>query len=302
MSSPLFQKQEDRKHILESLLIALSFTSTLESKYVQSVVSGFVGNEQFYVNNQRIRGWFNKQGNLLLLTEKAKRLVQLSPFEIIVNRREVNRLTNHEVQLVRSLFLCLLHLDFAHIKQIKKQKVSDNSPYIPDLSIVTKTDTLLIEVDTGSQPFKTLETKIRGYKAYNMAGTLIYFTDSTTDSHFSQSQGVQFINLKSPTLADDLQKLSSTSRQAINTTLSTTQNPVLQALNSNLGSNLNLNSDPNLSGFLYPELTALASPLTQKATIKLAHNIFVFNQSLDPKTAYLEQRRGEIDRLLIEDD
>lgn len=204
---PLFQKQNNRRQVLQSLLIALSFTNSLESKHIKSAVDGFVHNARFYVSNQKTRGYLKKQGDLLVLTPKAKRLVQSLPIELISNKRGGSKQISHETALIRSLFLCLLHLNFKDIKQIKKQK--RDSPYIPDLTIITETDNIFIEIDTGSQPIKTLQSKIKGFKAVVKEGTLIYFTNSAkTFDHFSQTLDVQFIYLQSPTLSQDIQKLA----------------------------------------------------------------------------------------------
>ena len=204
----LFQKQDNRRQVLESLLIALSFTSPLEPKHIKSIFSGFVYNKRFYISDQKKRRYLKKKDDLLSLTTKAKRRIHSHPIELIANRSGGDKKIGHEVALVRSLFLILLHLDFRDIKQIKKQK-RNHSPYTPDLTIITESDTLLIEVDTGSQPIKTLETKIKGYQAVDKVTTLIYFTNSArTYSHFTQNQSVQFIHLQSPTLSEDLQKLT----------------------------------------------------------------------------------------------
>lgn len=98
MTRLLFQKQSDQRHLLKSLLIALSFTSPLEPKYAQNAVSGFVYNKHFYINNQGIRGWLKKQNDLLYLTEKAKRLVQASDIDLIANK------TGGDIKLATKLY------------------------------------------------------------------------------------------------------------------------------------------------------------------------------------------------------
>jgi hypothetical protein len=271
-SSLLFHKQSDQRHLLQSLLIALNFTSALESKYAQNAVKGFVYNKHFYINNQQIRGWLKKQGDLLYLSEKAKRLVQESDIDLITNKTGGDIKISHEALLVRSLFLCLLHLDFSDIVQIKKQKYYEGR-YIPDLTIITRTDTIFIEVDTGKQPLKTLESKIRGLQVTNSEATLIYFTSSDKHySHFSQNRAVQFIYLDSPTLAEDILQLFSTNR--INNTINSTQYLSPKGLsepNSNSTSHSTTTSNTTANPFFYP---------TSKATFKLAHNVFVYDKTL----------------------
>jgi hypothetical protein len=291
-STPLFQKQQDHKHILQALLIALSFTSPLQPRYIQSIVNGFVHNSQFYVSNQKIRGWLNKQDRVMYLSEKATEMVQSCPFERIVNKKEVAKFIDHETLLVRSLFLCLLHLNFADIKQIRKQKYYE-SRYIPDLTIITKTSTLFIEVDTGNQPVQTLESKIRGFQAHSQEATLIYFTDSDkTYSYFAQSPGVQFIYLSSTTLSQDIEKL-------------TAINPHIAAINSPPSPSF-VSTDVEEPADFFPH------PPHRKAIYKLADNVFVFDKSLVKETdnpsstplnseADYEKSREEVIKLLYED-
>jgi hypothetical protein len=312
MTRLLFQKQSDQRHLLQSLLIALNFTSALESKYAQNAVNGFVYNKYFYINNQRIRGWLKKQGDLLYLSEKAKRLVQESDIDLITNKTGGDIKITHEALLVRSLFLCLLHLDFSNIVQIKKQKYYEGR-FIPDLTIITKTDTIFIEVDTGKQPVKTLESKIRGLQAQNPEATLIYFTSSDKHySHFRLNPDVQFIYLDSPTLAQDILQLFSTNR--INNTINSTQHPVPNELvepNFNSTSHSTTISNTTANPFFYP---------TSKATFKLAHNVFVYDKTLvydsssaakvpdhepvqqDAPTLDLEVMQAEVIKLMSEDD
>jgi hypothetical protein len=289
----LFQPQTDRRHILESFLIALSFASPFEPKDAQSVVSGFVHNEQFYVSNQKVRGWLYKQNGLLFLSEKAKQLVKSRPFEIVVNKKEVNRLIQHEVLVVRSLFLCLLHLNFTDIKQIKKQKYYENL-YIPDLTIITKTNTLFIEVDTGNQPIKTLEAKISGFQASKRGeATLIYFTNSDKNySHFTCNPNVQFVYLPSSTLLQDMQNLIAAN----------ISNVALYSLPNSTDAGLDLDKETNL--FPYSS--------SQKALYKVAPNVLVFDPSLVSQIddtdipvnseAEYKKRREEIIKLVYQDD
>jgi hypothetical protein len=212
---PIFKKQTERKHLLKSLLISLSFISPLESKHIKNIVTGFVYNERFYISNQKTRGYFQKQDDLLILTSKAKRAAQSSLIKLITNKTGGCRQLHHEVILARSLFLILLHLDFREIRHIKKQKHEQNH-YIPDLTITSETDTLYIEIDTGSQPFTTLESKIRGFKTFNPQIQLIYFTNSAkTYSHFNQIRDAQFIYLQSQTLSQDIENLTPSTSQMV---------------------------------------------------------------------------------------
>lgn len=200
----LFQTQQRRGQVLESLLIALSFTGPLESKHIKSIITGFVQNERFYLSNQKTRGYLKKQEDLFKPTSRATRLVRSSAIELVTNRVGGDKKLKHEVLLVRSLFVCLLHLELKHIKRIAKQKRSF-SGYIPDLTIEAQTFTLLLEVDTGTQSISSIQTKIKNYHFRHQQGTLIYFTTSLkTYLHFQCNYFAQFIYLDSPTLEQDL--------------------------------------------------------------------------------------------------
>jgi hypothetical protein len=211
MLSNLFTKQNNPSQILESLLIALSFTSPLESRHIKSIIKGFVFNERFYINNQKQRGYLKSQAEneKLILTPKAKRRAHSHLIELTANTKGgIGGQLEHEVLLSRSLFLCLLHLRLADIRQIKKQKRSDNN-FIHDLTIRTQNQTLCLEVDRGNQPASTLEAKINSFKFSQPEGQLIYFTDSSkTYSQFAFNPNATFIYLHSSTLQQDLLAIS----------------------------------------------------------------------------------------------
>jgi hypothetical protein len=207
-SSLIFQKQSYPRQILESLLVSLSLTAPLEYKQVKNMISGFVFNERYYINNQKNRGWLTKQDKTLVLTPRAKRRANFIA-ELITNPRARGGQIEHEIILIRSLFMCLLHLNLEQVLGIKKQKRHD-SHYVHDLIIITRTDTLYLEIDTGSEPIRTLEDKIKGMKALNLDGTLIYFTSSPrTYSYLIHNPDVQIIYLNSPTLKKDILQLTS---------------------------------------------------------------------------------------------
>lgn len=205
---PLFHKQQNHSQLLTSLIIALTFTTPLESKYVQTVIAGCSTNTRFYLSHLKKTGYVEDRQGLLHLSEKARLKIESLPFEITPNPRGVRKSGTHELLLIRTLFLCLLHLDLQNITQVQKEK-PNNRGQIPDLSIITKDYTLYIEVDTGSQPIKTIETKIQ---SYNLTGkdqkTVIYFTDSWSHfNYFKQKDYPQFICLQSPTIIEDILKL-----------------------------------------------------------------------------------------------
>jgi hypothetical protein len=125
MPSAIFQPQTERHHLLQSLLISLSFTSPLKAVYVQSIVAGFVKNKQLYVSIQKFRGWLVKENGLILLSEKAQSFIRLCPFITSQSKLETSKQTYHDWLLTRTLFLCLLHLPFEEIVEIRKQKYYD---------------------------------------------------------------------------------------------------------------------------------------------------------------------------------
>jgi hypothetical protein len=205
----IFKLQTDHSHILQSFLMALNFTGDLEIRYVKSIVSGFVQSEVFYVSNQKVRGYLEQKGHYLSLSTKAKILIQSMPVKLVVSRSGGDIKTEHEVLLVRTLFLCLLHLSFGEIKAIRKQKRIENSLLVPDLTLVTQNCTLYLEVDTGKQPFKTVQAKIEAYKAIRKAGSVIYFSNShDTSLHLLQHPLVQVIHLHSQIISQDIEKLT----------------------------------------------------------------------------------------------
>lgn len=301
MKFPIFQTQTDRQHLLQSLLIALSFTPPLETVHIQSIVSGFVKDPQDYINVQKFRGWLVKEGDLLTLSEKARRFVHLCHFGISTNTKEISRQSSHDVLLVRCLFICLLHLQFSDVVEIRKQKYYDNR-FVPDLTVVTETQSLLIEIDRGKQPFTTLESKIRGLQDRNDSENhntiLIYFTDSDksynyfTQNKQSHSQNrqseVQCIYLQSPTLAQDLLGLTTTNTN----TKDSTKAFKLEDTEFNLATgfeNINLNSQTQAQAANSRNNTRfqplqLFDPITDKplkmTTVAAAPNVFVFDPSL----------------------
>ncbi len=218
-SNSIFSRQNNPTQILESLLIALSFTPALESRHIKSIIKGFVFNERFYINNQKQRGYLRSQqeNELLVLTPKAKRRAHSHLIELTASTKGgVGGQLEHEVLLSRSLFLCLLHLRLADIRQIKKQKRSDNN-FVHDLTIRTQSQTLYLEVDRGNQPASTLEAKINSFKFSQAQGQLIYFTDSSkTYSQFIFNPDATFIYLPSPTLQQDLLALSCKEESKLN--------------------------------------------------------------------------------------
>jgi hypothetical protein len=301
--SPILRRQTGKNHTLQSLLLALSFTSPLQTVYVQSIVAGFVQNVQFYIGIQKFRGWLAKQDGLILLTKQAQGFVRLSPFSLTQSKPDVSKQTYHELLLVRSLFLCLLHLNFDDITEIRKQKYYETR-LIPDLTIVTEKRTLLIEIDRGKQPSKTLEAKIRELRTSNPDATIIYFTDAQkTYDYLTQSferSKVQCIHLQSPTLAQDLLNLT-----AFEATVETDADYITGDLNDNLNLGVNpapqasdQSSDSKINDKVHKTATTskpkfqpieLTSPVTGKpiktATIALAPNVFVFDSTLVKKMA-----------------
>jgi hypothetical protein len=212
----LFQRQENRKHVLYSLLITLSLTYPLSRSHVKNIVRGFVGNERFYVSNQKTRGYLKEKEDCLILSPKAKRLVKSLPLELVVSKNGGEGRIRHEALLLRSLFLCLLHLQFSQIIEIRKQKRLENSSLIPDLILITDKGTLFIEVETGKQKVRSIASKIRKYKIDANNGTLIYFAYSENiPKHFLQDDFVQFINLQSHSLSEEIEKIVSKADQSV---------------------------------------------------------------------------------------
>lgn len=276
-SIPIFQKQFYPKQILESLLISLNLTAPLEYKHVKDMLSGFVFNERYYINNQKNRGWLAKQNKTLTLTPRAKRRANFTA-EIITNPRARGIQIEHEVILVHSLFLCLLHLSLEQVLVIKKQKRHDSN-YVHDLIIITRTDTLYLEIDTGSEPIRTLENKIRGMKNLNLDGTLIYFTSSPrTYSYLAHNSDVQIIYLSSPTLSEDILQL--TSQTSVTLKKQVANINAYQGVNIEQSGQNVLDYDP---GLYYEKQDNLSSSATSESQ-------------------NWENRRFEVIKLLLEDD
>jgi hypothetical protein len=211
MSFPfVFTKQSSYGHFLQSALIALSFTTALESRDIRLIVTGLVRQDFLYVSNLKTRGWLRPRERFLYLTNKAQYLISKAPIDLIKNKTGGDAKINHEIQLARTLFACLVHLNLENVVQIKKQKRNGTTPYFHDLTIVGNNYTLQIEVDAGSQPSSTLEAKIKGFQEINPQDTLVYFTSSkNTYAHYQDnSHQVQFIYLQSPTLSQDILQLS----------------------------------------------------------------------------------------------
>jgi hypothetical protein len=301
-SPPIFTRQGGRNHVLQSLLIALSFTPQLNAVHIQSILAGVVKDANNYISVQKSRGWLLTQDGAILLSDKSQRLVRLSKFTLSRSKADISRQTYHDLLLVRTLFLCLAHLKFEDIIEIRKQKYYDNK-FIPDLTIVTQTQTLLIEIDRGKQPFSTLESKVTGLQQAQDSQqpfVIIYFTDSQkTYDYFSQNFDkfqVQCVYLPSTTLAQDILSLSATIHPNAEVDF--------------VAEDINLNPEPDPSSYYPPkddtqtfnsqtnqrahgkatstearfQPIQLTNPITgqpvKKATIQLAPNVFVFDASL----------------------
>jgi hypothetical protein len=243
-SNFIFQKQiSPKEHILESLLITLSLTCPLDSRHVKSIIHGFVSNERFYVSNQKSRGWLQKRDYLLTLTTQARERINSTRLNILSNRVRGDTKLRHEILLARTLFTCLMHLDFKDIRQIKKQKQIRYSDYIPDLTFITNMGTFFVEADTGTERVQRLEAKIQGFQEQNITDTLIFFTASDTNyNYFKQQNRVQFIHLHSPTLSWDVQKL----------TISSTANTAPQSFVWNNSAYTNTNWSGDYSNQILP--------------------------------------------------
>jgi hypothetical protein len=204
-----FQKQTNFFHTIQSILIALSFTTSLENRDLRDIVRGLVTNDSLYISNLKIREYLQQKERYLSLTTKARHVVSKIPVEMIRNKTGGDTKIHHEIQLARTLFACLLHLNFQEIWHIKKQKAGEGQ-YFHDLTIAANNYTLLLEVDTGTQPIKTLEAKIQGFQEANNQETLIYFTSSidTYNRCKNKHSGVQFAYLQSPTLSEDILQLT----------------------------------------------------------------------------------------------
>jgi hypothetical protein len=300
--SPIFQRQPDRQHLLQSLLITLSFSPQLEAVHIQNIVAGFVQDAQNYVSTQKSRGWLLEQDGVIMPSDKSLRFVRLNKFISSQSKAELSKQTYHDLLLLRTLFLCLLHLNFEDIIEIKKQKYYQLQ-LIPDLTIVTQNLTLLIEVDRGKQPFSTLEAKIRRLQAIQAgkpAFSVIYFTDSEKTytyltQNFKQST-VQCIYLPSPTLAQDLLNLSSAVSKDHPGTVDAEMNfdtgnvhlngsVARERLGQSFSSRINHfthQGDANTKVKFQP--VELTSPITgkpvKKATTALAPNVFVYDTTL----------------------
>jgi hypothetical protein len=293
MPSPIFQPQTERHHLLQSLLIALSFTSPLQAVYVQSIIAGFIKDEQVYISIQKFRGWLVKRDGLILPSEKTESFLRLCPFTISQSKHEISKQTYHDLLLVRTLFLCLLHLPFEEILEIKKQKYYDTR-FIPDITIITRNLTLLIEIDRGKQAFKTLESKIRGLQESNAKATLIYFTDSEKTysylTHNFERFKVQCIYLKSPTLAQDLLTLTATNSNHTNDTEAnfneygniTEINPILdagQSFYSRIDDTTDA-TDAEIRTNFQPIEPVVPMLGERKTTIALAPNVLVYDDPM----------------------
>lgn len=311
-SSQIFERQSERDHVLHSLLIALSFTPQLDAGHIQSILAGFVKDANNYISAQKSRGWLSGQDGAILLSDKSERLVRLSQFKILQSKPEISKQSYHDLLLVRTLFLCLVHLKFEEIVEIRKQKYYDNK-FIPDLTIVTQTQTLLIEIDRGKQPFSTLEDKVTGLREAQESPqpfVIIYFTDSQKtydyfNQNFDKSQ-VQCVYLPSPTLAQDILDLSvSNSPTNLEETNPAQMDFESDCININPELEINTASAPkddtqtfnsqtqkrahseviqNKASFQPVQLTnPITDKPTPKATFPLAPDIFAFDSSLIEK-------------------
>lgn len=203
----IFQPRPKNSLIINHFLTALSFTSNLESKDIQSILKGYTSTPRFYISSIHRRGYLKKnEEGVWYLTSKAKRRIGSMPFAMDSGRQTSGQ-RFHEILLIRSLFLCLLHLDDTKIEVIYRQRRNQNNQ-IPDITIVTETKTLYIEVDTGKQTVKTLQNKIKKYELlnnnHNSQVTVIYFTNSPNTFNEFQNSNLNFVFLKSPNLTQDL--------------------------------------------------------------------------------------------------
>lgn len=237
----IFQSPKNNSLLLNSLLTALSFTPPLDSREFQAIIKGYTPNTRFYLSSLKRRGYVNDKNGLLYLSNKANRLVASLPFATVANSRGGIKLRNHNLLLIRTLFLCLQHLEHQQIELIEREKPKDKA-LIPDLTITTETDTLYIEIDTGSEAVKMIERKIRSYHLLSgeREGTVIYFTNFlNTFNHFKDNSYSQFILLKSPTLTQDILKLKYSKNS------STNQNPPKEIKDNHFptASNVKLSKD-----------------------------------------------------------
>lgn len=192
----LFQRQTNRNQTIKALLTSLYLSIPLTIREVTQIVKGFVVYHKQYVSQLKARGYLKLKDQRLHLTRRAHQLVQSQPFELVWNKRKGMIQYNHQLQLVKTLFICLLHLNLPQISQILKEKF--NGSVAPDLCIKTESVNFLIEVDTGSQRAQTIQPKLNYYKNFTSSDCVIYFTNSSTIANrFTSHPTVHFVNLQS---------------------------------------------------------------------------------------------------------
>lgn len=203
----LFKRQPDSSQLLASLLTTLGLTRAVKGQDIHQIIKGHSRNSYFYLSSLKKRKYLILRENNLYLSKKGRDLVERLPFSILKTLKKGNKLQRHELLTARVLFACLQHLDHHNIELIKKEK-SNHKGLIPDLNIITKTDNIFIEIDTGTEPIQTIKSKIKAYELNGEDKSVVFFTTSLRlFNHFQDNPAVQFVLLQSPNLSGDILKL-----------------------------------------------------------------------------------------------
>lgn len=190
-----------------SLLTAMHFNRSMTRKELYYIVKDTAKNTPDLLSALQREGKITKDKNdkdKFTLTKKGLNQVIDTGIELIKKEKKGEKQHIHNLALSKAIFLIMLTIENEEIISIEKEK--GDIEQLPDITITLRNKLIYIEIDTGSQRTKIIESKIKTYKLNNK--TPLFLTKSQTNYNtINASPEAKALLLDSPNIQTELYEM-----------------------------------------------------------------------------------------------
>ena len=188
-----------KTHKLKSILSTLMLINAQRRAELVYILNQDTKNAGSYIGKLVKSGYLNPKDKEYHLSKKARQYLNTINFEVVYNKNRGNAHPVHNLALAKTIFSILLNSNHDDILSIIKEKTT-GLLLTPDITVKTKLINFMIEIDTGTQGLKVVQSKIDRYKMTVLQdpnNRLIFFTKSkNTYNNFKDIyQEIEFIYL-----------------------------------------------------------------------------------------------------------
>jgi hypothetical protein len=156
--------KRNARTLIEAFLVALYFSKPLTSREIYYILKGQVPTPSSFLGKAVFNDYLIKDGYTYKLSKKGHLKARSYNYSLEFHKNKGTSSSQHSNQIIKTLFLFLLHTEEKELIGIRKEKTAGYSIQ-PDLTLLTKKCNLLIEIDTGTQNTTTVRSKVFRYRA-----------------------------------------------------------------------------------------------------------------------------------------